>query len=50
MLVAFARYSRNQSFPANKRFLLAMASGSVAGTVLGGLILNIVPSIVLFRC
>jgi hypothetical protein len=50
MLVAFARHSRNQSFrllAANKRFLLAMATGSVTGTVLRGLLLNVVPSIVL---
>lgn len=50
MLVAFARYSRDQSFSvlaANKTFLLAMASGSVLGTVLGGLLLGVVPSAVL---
>lgn len=50
MLVAFARYSRDQSFQvlaANKPFLIAMAAGSVAGTVAGGLLLNVVPSMVL---
>ncbi|WP_245604341.1 sulfite exporter TauE/SafE family protein [Nocardioides aequoreus] len=50
MLVAFARYSRDQSFTvlaANKHFLLAMAGGSVAGTVVGGLLLGVVPSAVL---
>lgn len=50
MLVAFARYSRDQSFSvlaANKPFLIAMAAGSIAGTVLGGLLLNVVPSAVL---
>lgn len=50
MLVAFARYSRDQSFQvlaANKPFLIAMAAGSVAGTVCGGLLLNVVPSLVL---
>lgn len=50
MLVAFARYSRDQSFTvlaANKTFLLAMAAGSIAGTILGGLLLNVVPSTVL---
>lgn len=50
MLVAFARYSRDQSFQvlaANKHFLVAMAAGSVAGTVVGGLLLNVVPSVVL---
>ena len=50
MLVAFARYSRDQSFQvlaANKPFLVAMAAGSVAGTVVGGLLLNVIPSLVL---
>ena len=50
MLVAFARYSRDQSFAvlaANRSFLIAMAAGSVVGTVAGGLLLGIVPSIVL---
>jgi uncharacterized membrane protein YfcA len=50
MLVAFARYSRDQSFSvlaANKAFLLAMAAGSILGTVVGGLLLNVVPSSVL---
>jgi len=50
MLVAFARYSRDQSFAvlaANRSFLIAMAVGSVVGTVVGGLLLGIVPSIVL---
>lgn len=50
MLVAFARYSRDQSFAvlaANKTFLLAMAAGSVVGTIVGGLLLGVVPSAVL---
>ena len=50
MLVAFARYSRDQSFVVlteNKNFLVAMAAGSVIGTVIGGLLLNVVPSLVL---
>jgi uncharacterized protein len=50
MLVAFARYSRDQSFQilrANRAFLVAMAVGSVAGTIIGGLLLNVVPSLVL---
>jgi uncharacterized protein len=50
MLVAFARYSRDQSFQVlavNKPFLLAMAVGSVAGTVAGGLLLSVVPILVL---
>ncbi len=50
MLVAFARHSRDQSFTvlaANRTFVIAMAVGSVAGTVVGGLLLNVVPSAVL---
>jgi uncharacterized membrane protein YfcA len=46
MLVAFARYSRDRSFDvlhANKRFMLAMAAGSIIGTILGGLLLGAVP-------
>jgi uncharacterized membrane protein YfcA len=47
MLVAFARYSRDQSFQilrGNTRFVLVMAAGSIAGTVVGGLLLAVVPS------
>ncbi len=50
MLVAFARYSQDQSFgvlAANRGFLLAMAGGSVLGTVVGGVLLGVVPSLVL---
>lgn len=50
MLVAFARYSRDNSFTvlaANKSFVLAMAAGSITGTVLGGLLLGVVPTGVL---
>ena len=50
MLVAFARYSRDGSFTVlrdNRRFVLLMAAGSVAGTVLGGLAVGIVPDRVL---
>lgn len=50
MLVAFARYSQDQSFTVladNRRFLLAMAAGSVLGTVAGGALLGVVPSLVL---
>lgn len=50
MLVAFARYSRDQSFGvlrANGRFVLAMSAGSIVGTVLGGLLLGAIPSAVL---
>ncbi|MCW2816286.1 MAG: putative rane protein [Nocardioides sp.] len=50
MLVAFARYSQDQSFAvlaANRSFVLAMALGSVAGTVVGGVLLGVVPDWVL---
>ena len=50
MLVAFARYSRDNSFQAlrdNKPFVLAMAIGSIAGTLLGGLLLGVVPTLVI---
>ena len=43
MLVAFARYSRDRSFEvllANRGFVLAMAAGSIIGTILGGLLLG----------
>ncbi|MFZ4298814.1 sulfite exporter TauE/SafE family protein [Streptomyces cinereoruber] len=50
MLVAFARYSRDGSFAvlsANRRFTLIMAAGSVAGAVLGGLLLGLFPDLVI---
>jgi uncharacterized protein len=50
MLVAFARYSQDRSFQAlraNKRFIFAMASGSIIGTIGGGFLLGAVPSVVL---
>ncbi|MDL5199135.1 sulfite exporter TauE/SafE family protein [Streptomyces sp. ALI-76-A] len=50
MLVAFARYSRDGSFAvvgANVRFTLVMAAGSIAGALLGGLLLGVFPSLVL---
>jgi len=49
MLVAFARYSRDGSFTVladNHSFVVTMALGSVAGTVLGGLLLGAVPAAV----
>ncbi|MFE1802404.1 sulfite exporter TauE/SafE family protein [Streptomyces sp. NPDC059517] len=50
MLVAFARYSRDGSFAVlstNRRFTLVMIAGSVAGAVLGGLLLGVFPELVL---
>lgn len=50
MLVAFARYSRDSSFQvlnANRWFVLVMAAGSVTGTLIGGLLLGVVPTAVL---
>lgn len=50
MLVGFTRYSRDQSFAVlgrNRTFLLVMALGSVCGTLVGGLLLGIVPASVL---
>lgn len=50
MLVAFARYSRDQSFRVlrdNKRFVLTMAAGSIVGTIVGGLVLGLIASAVL---
>ncbi len=46
MLVAFLRYSRDQAFGVlgeNRSFVVAMAAGSVTGSVLGGLLLGVVP-------
>ena len=50
MLAAFARYSRDGSFTVlreNRRFVLLMASGSVLGTVVGGLAVGVIPESVL---
>ncbi len=50
MLVAFARYSRDGSFAVlrgNLRFVTVMATGSVAGALLGGLLLGVFPDLVL---
>lgn len=50
MLVGFTRYSRDQSFSVlrhNWTFLLAMAAGSMVGTLIGGLLLGAVPNGVL---
>lgn len=50
MLVAFARYSRDGSFAvlrANLRFTVTLAAGSIAGALLGGLLLGVIPDLVL---
>ena len=47
MLVGFTRYSRDQRFSVlghNRAFLVVMAAGSVVGTLIGGLLLGIVPN------
>ncbi|MDI4664682.1 sulfite exporter TauE/SafE family protein, partial [Xanthobacter autotrophicus] len=50
MVVGFARYSQDRSFAVlgrNRRFLVIMAAGSVAGSLLGGQLLGLVPSEIL---
>lgn len=50
MLVAFARYSRDGSFAVLRhraRPAAVLALGSIAGTILGGLLLGVVPDTVL---
>jgi uncharacterized protein len=50
MLVAFARYSRDSSFVVLRdraRFVVTMALGSITGTIIGGLLLGVVPDLVL---
>jgi uncharacterized protein len=50
MLVAFARYSRDRAFSVlrgNGTFVVAMTAGSITGTLLGALLLGIVPNLVL---
>lgn len=50
MLVAFARYSRDGSFAVlgtNLRFTAVMAAGSIAGALLGGLLVGVFPDLVL---
>lgn len=53
MLVAFARYSRDASFTVLRRHARlagVLAAGSVTGTILGGLLLGVVPEAVLVPC
>ncbi|MFN4277531.1 MAG: TSUP family transporter [Ferrovibrio sp.] len=50
MIVGFTRYSRDSSFAVlgrNRRFILIMALGSIAGSLVGGLLLGIVPAAIL---
>ncbi|MCX4419475.1 sulfite exporter TauE/SafE family protein [Streptomyces mirabilis] len=50
MLVAFARYSRDGSFAVlgtNLRFTAVMAAGSIAGALLGGLLVGVFSDLVL---
>ncbi len=50
MLVAFFRYSKDQAFGVlrdNPWFVLAMAAGSIAGTIAGGLLLGVVSEAVI---
>jgi uncharacterized membrane protein YfcA len=50
MLAAFARYSRDGSFAvlgANLRFVGAMVAGSITGTLLGELLLDVIPDLTL---
>ncbi|HEY1473693.1 MAG TPA: sulfite exporter TauE/SafE family protein [Pseudolabrys sp.] len=50
MLVGFARYSRDRSFVVlteNRRFVLVMAAGSIAGSFIGGRLLGLVPNAIL---
>lgn len=47
MLVGFVRYSRDRSFAVlgeNRRFVLVMAAGSIAGSFVGGRLLGLVPN------
>lgn len=46
MIVAFGRYSQDQSFSilaTHRRFVLTMAAGSLVGSVIGGLLVDPVP-------
>ena len=50
MLVAFARYSRDQAFTVvrgNGRFVITMTAGSIAGAVAGALLLGVIPNLIL---
>jgi uncharacterized protein len=48
MLVAFARYSRDQAFSVLREsgpFVLAMTAGSIIGTLTGALLLGVIPNL-----
>jgi uncharacterized membrane protein YfcA len=50
MLVGFARYSRDRSFVVlgeNRRFVVVMAVGSIAGSFIGSRVLGLVPNTIL---
>ena len=50
MIVAFARYSQDASFAvvrAQRRFIVLMALGSLAGVFAGSLLLGVIPTVVL---
>jgi len=50
MVIGFIRFSRDSAFEVlrhNRRFVLAMALGSIAGAFFGGQLLDVVPSTVL---
>jgi uncharacterized membrane protein YfcA len=50
MLVALARYSRDQAFTVlrgNGRFVIAMTAGSIVGTLAGALLLGVIPNLIL---
>ncbi|MFC5291270.1 TSUP family transporter [Actinokineospora guangxiensis] len=50
MLVAFTRYSRDNSFAVlrqNLRFTALMIAGSVTGALIGGLLLGVIPDLIL---
>ena len=50
MIVAFGRYSQHSSFTVlavHRRFVLSMAAGSIAGSLIGGALVGVVPEAVL---
>lgn len=50
MIIAFTRYSRDGSFVVLRqqhRFVVFMAAGSIVGTIIGGLLVGVVPDAVL---